>query len=351
MGATRSRTTLKDVAERVGVSAKTVSNVVNGTGWVTDELKARVQEAIADLGYRPNVAARNLRSGRTGMIAVALPDLSQPYFAELASDLVRAAQEKSITVLISQTDGRKDAEERIAHGVDLPLMDGLILSPLALTAADLEHRADATPLILLGEHIGETSLPHVAVDNTAAARAAVEHLLARGRRRIAAIGLQQDGPNETSVLRLSGYRAALEAAGIPFDPALVGVVEGYHRADGARAAEHLLDAGVDFDGVFAFNDLLALGALHVLGSRGIAIPEQVAVIGFDDIDEASFSTPTLSSVAPDTRALARAAIELLTEPRTAGADAGTTQAGTTQAAGSPAIPFTIAERASTGGHR
>lgn len=331
---TPNRTTLKDVAERVGVSAKTVSNVVNDTGWVTDELRARVQEAIVELGYRPNVAARNLRSGRTGMIAVALPDLSQPYFAELASDLVRAAQEKSIIVLINQTDGRKDAEERIAHGIDLPLMDGLILSPLALTAADLEHRTDATPLILLGEHIGETSLPHVAVDNTAAARAAVEHLLSRGRRRIAAIGLQQDGPNETSVLRLSGYRAALEAAGIPFDAALVEVVDGYHRADGARAAEHLLDSGVDFDGIFAFNDLLALGALHVLGSRGVAVPERVAVIGFDDIDEASFSTPALSSVAPDTRALAHAAIGLLTDP---------------SATAPPAIPFAIAERASTGG--
>jgi len=328
------RTTLKDVAERVGVSAKTVSNVVNGTGWVTDELKLRVQAAIADLGYRPNVAARNLRSGRTGMIAVALPDLSQPYFAELASDLVRAAQERSITVLISQTDGRKDAEERIAHGIDLPLMDGLILSPLALTAADLEHREDATPLILLGEHIGETSLPHVAVDNTAAARAAVEHLLARGRRRIAAIGVQQDGPNETSVLRLSGYRAALEAAGIPFDPALVGVVDGYHRADGANAAAHLLDTGVEFDAIFAFNDLLALGALHVLGARGVSVPDEVAVIGFDDIDEASYSTPSLSSVAPDTLALARAAIALLTD---------------LTPAGSPAIPFTIADRASTGG--
>jgi len=328
------RTTLKDVAERVGVSAKTVSNVVNGTGWVTDDLKARVQAAIVDLGYRPNVAARNLRSGRTGMVAVALPDLSQPYFAELASDLVRAAQERSITVLINQTDGRKDAEERIAHGIDLPLMDGLILSPLALTAADLEHRDDPTPLILLGEHIGETSLPHVAVDNTAAARAAVEHLLSRGRRRIAAIGMQQDGPNETSVLRLSGYRAALEAVGIPFDPALVGVVDGYHRADGAAAAAHLLDTGVEFDAIFAFNDLLALGALHVLGARGVSVPEQVAVIGFDDIDEASYSTPSLSSVAPDTRALARAAIDLLITP---------------SPAGSPAIPFTIADRASTGG--
>lgn len=330
-----SRTTLKDVAERVGVSAKTVSNVVNGTGWVTDELRARVKVAIAELGYRPNAAARKLRSGRSGMIAVALPDLSQPYFAELASDLVRAAEERSITVLISQTDGREDAERRLAEGVDLPVMDGLILSPLALTAADFEHRDDATPLILLGEHVGETALPHVAVDNTAAARAAVEHLLARGRRRIVALGAQQAGPNETSVLRLAGYRSALEAAGIAFDPALVATVDRYDRADGARAAEALLAAGIGFDAIFAFNDVLALGAMHVLISRGVSVPESVAVIGFDDIEEARYSTPALSSVAPDTRALARTAIDLLS------ADP--------PAEGIHSIPFMIAERASTTG--
>jgi DNA-binding LacI/PurR family transcriptional regulator len=329
------RTTLKDVAVHVGVSAKTVSNVVNGTGWVTDNLKSRVQLAIDELGYRPNVAARNLRRGRSGMIAVALPDLSQPYFAELASDLVRVAQERSITVLINQTDGHEDAERRIAEGIDMPVMDGLILSPLALTAADLEHRADATPMILLGEHIGETALPHVTVDNAAAARAAVEHLIVGGRRRIAAIGAQEDGPNETSLLRLSGYRQALEAAGIAFDPALVGVVDTYRRADGARAAENLLDSAADFDAIFAFNDLLALGAMHVLVSRGVRVPEQVAVIGFDDIDEAAYSTPALSSVAPDTLALARAAIDLLTaEP---------------PARGVHTIPFAIIDRASTSG--
>jgi len=126
----------------------------------------------------------------------------------------------------------------------------------------------------------------------------------------------------------------LEAAGIPFDPALVGVVDGYHREDGARAAEALLEAGVDFDGVFAFNDLLALGALHVLAAREVAVPGRVAVIGFDDIDEARFSTPSLSSVAPDTRALARAAIARLVD---ADSDAASS------------IPFTIAARASTVG--
>ncbi|WP_231917746.1 LacI family DNA-binding transcriptional regulator [Microbacterium pygmaeum] len=329
------RTTLKDVAERVGVSAKTVSNVVNGTGWVTDDLRGRVKAAIDELGYRPNVAARNLRNGRSGMIAVALPDLSQPYFAELASDLVRAAQERSITVLINQTDGREDAERRIAEGIDIPVMDGLILSPLALTAADFELRTDTTPLILLGEHVGETEMPHVAVDNTAAARAAVEHLIGLGRRRIAAIGAQQSGPNETSVLRLSGYRQALESAGIPFDPALVATVDTYYRGDGAQAAEALLDGGTPFDAVFAFNDLLALGALHVLGARGVSVPGQVAVIGFDNIEEAGYSTPALSSVAPDTLALARTAIDLLT------ADP--------PARGIHSIPFVIAARASTTG--
>jgi DNA-binding LacI/PurR family transcriptional regulator len=329
------RITLKDVAARVGVSAKTVSNVVNGTGWVTEELRGRVQQAIDELGYRPNVAARKLRSGRSGMIALALPDLSQPYFAELASQLVRAAQDRSITVLINQTDGRDDVERRIAEGVDLPVMDGLIFSPLALTAADLAGRVDRTPLLLLGEHIEDSGLPHLTVDNSAAAHAAVDHLLTRGRRRIAAIGAQEHGPNETAQVRLGAYRSALEAAGIAWNPDLVVTVERYLRSDGADAAARLLDSGVEFDAIFAFNDLLALGAMHVLTERGIRVPEQVAVIGFDDIDEARYSTPTLTSVSPDTLALAHRALDLLTtDPVTSGVHT---------------IPFTIAERASTAG--
>lgn len=305
------RTTLKDVADRVGVSAKTVSNVVNGTGWVTDELRDRVRVALVELGYRPNAAARQLRSGRSGMIALAVPELSQPYFAELAAELVRAAQERSITVLIHQTDGRADEERRISDGVDAPVMDGLIMSPLALGARDLEGRLDATPLVLLGEHIGASVFPHVTVDNTAAAKAATTHLLDQGCRRIAAIGAQSTGPNETAVLRLAGYRAALEEAGIDVDGRLIEHVAEYHRADGAAAARRLLDDGIGFDGVFAFNDLLALGAMHVLVTSGVRVPEDVAVIGFDDIDEARYSTPALSSVAPDTAALARKAIDLL----------------------------------------
>ncbi|HWS51843.1 MAG TPA: LacI family DNA-binding transcriptional regulator [Microbacterium sp.] len=313
------RTTLKDVADRVGVSAKTVSNVVNGTGWVTEELRQRVRTALDELGYRPNAAARQLRSGRSGMIALALPELSQPYFAELASELVRAAQERSVTVLVNQTDGRAEAERRISDGVDAPVMDGLIMSPLALGARDLAGRLDSTPLVLLGEHVGESAFPHVTVDNTAAAKAATQHLLSLGCRRIAAIGAQDSGPNETSMLRLTGYRAALEDAGIEVDERLIMHVDEFHRADGAAAARSILDQDLRPDAVFAFNDLLALGAMHVLVTAGIRIPEDVAVIGFDDIEEGRHSTPALSSVSPDTAALARKAIDLLfEEPPTPG---------------------------------
>lgn len=148
------RTTLKDVGARVGVSAKTVSNVVNGTGWVTDEVADRVRAAMAELGYRPNLAARQLRSGRSGMIALALPQLAQPYFAELASQLVRAAHERGITVLIQQTDSDVEAERRILSGIGAPAVDGLIMSPLTLGPADLYARTDPTPLLLLGEQAG-----------------------------------------------------------------------------------------------------------------------------------------------------------------------------------------------------
>ncbi|WP_019178864.1 LacI family DNA-binding transcriptional regulator [Microbacterium yannicii] len=329
------RTTLKDVAAHVGVSAKTVSNVVNGTGWVTDDLAARVRTALVELGYRPNAAARQLRSGRNGMIALALPELSQPYFAELASELVRAAQERSMTVLVNQTDGRPEAERRISDGIDGPAVDGLILSPLALGAKELEGRLDSTPLVLLGEHIGDSTFPHVTVDNTAAAKAATEHLIALGCRSIAAIGAQQSGPNETSELRLAGYRAALDEAGMAWDERLVFSVDEFHRADGADAARRILDSDLRPDGVFAFNDLLALGALHVFVTSGLDVPQDLAIIGFDDIEESRYSTPALSSIAPDTAALARRAIDLLfDQPATPGMHT---------------VGFTIAHRASTKG--
>lgn len=315
------RIRLQDVAERAGVSIKTVSNVVNGKGAITAHTRAKVEDALTQLQYRPNVAARHLRRGNSGMIAVALPELTQPYFAEIASALVRAAKTRQLTVLLNQTEGQAESERAISDGIDMPLMDGLVLSPLALTAEDLRHRLDDSPLVLLGEHLGdEAPFPHVAIDNRTAAQAATEHLIGLGRRRIAAIGAKDltsgdATPAETATLRLEGYQRALRAAGIPAAPELVAAVHDFHRADGADAMHALLALAEPPDAVFCFNDLLALGALRALRDRGLSCPGDVAVIGIDDIEEGRYSVPSLSTVAPDKQALAEAAIDLLLSPR------------------------------------
>lgn len=326
------RIRLQDVAERAGVSIKTVSNVVNNKGAITAATRARVEEALAELRYRPNVAARHLRRGNSGMIAVALPEITQPYFAEIASELVRAAKARHLTVLLNQTDGLLETERAVSDGVDMPLMDGLVLSPLALGAQDLRRRTDTTPLVLLGEHVdGTTGIAHVAIDNHAAARAATEHLARIGRRRIAAIGAKHAAddaaPAETAELRLAGYRDALAAAGLPWQEELVGTVRDFHRADGAAAMHDLLALPEPPDAVFCFNDLLALGALRALRDHGLTAPEDVAVIGIDDIEEGRFSAPSLSTVAPDKRAIAETAIDLLLGTRAPQEGAATTVVG------------------------
>lgn len=303
---------LKDVAEYAGVSIKTVSNVVNGYVHVSAATRAKVQEAIAALNYRPNTAARHLRRGRSGVIALALPELSAPYFAELAGHIVRAADERSLKVVIEQTDGARAQELEITEGIPGHLIDGLILSPLALTKEDLARRSGQVPLILLGEHFADSRLADlVVIDNVAAAAEAVTHLVSLGHKRIAAIGAQHAAVGATARLRLKGYRQALRKAGLRYDPALVMTAEEYHRHDGAIAMERLLDLASPPDAVFCFNDLLGLGALRTLLSRGLSAPGDVAVVGFDDIEESRYSTPTLTTVAPDKQQIARTAVDLL----------------------------------------
>jgi len=302
---------LRDVAERAGVSVKTVSNVVNGYLHVSTTTRARVQAALDELNYRPNLSARNLRNRRSGIVALALPELDLPYFAELTRCVIKAAEARSWTVLIDQTDGLPERESVVLQGIRDQLIDGLIFSPLAASREEITARRDDTPMVLLGELVAEGSADHVAIDNVLAARQATEHLIGLGRRRIAAIGAQAGGELGTAPVRLAGYRRALRGAGLPFDGSLVMPASSYHRADGAQAMRQLLDAADPPDAVFCFTDLLALGAIRTLLSRGVRVPEDVAVVGFDDIEDGRFSTPTLTTIAPDKDELARVAVELL----------------------------------------
>lgn len=304
--------TMKDVAERAGVSAKTVSNVINGHRYISPSTRVAVMDAVAELGYQVNISARNLRVGRTNMIMLAVPDLTQAYFAEIAARVIHEAGRHGLKVLVEQTGGLRENEEDVLRGVQANMTDGLIFSPLGLGREDTALFDVSFPMVLLGNRVSGTS-DAVLMRDEAAAHAATSHLLAGGARRIAVIGAYPDESNGSAELRMQGYRRALEEAGVPYDDDLVVVTHRWHRSNGASGAASLLRRGTPFDALFAFNDLLALGALHEIQLNGVRVPEDVSVIGYDDIDEGRYSTPTLSTVSPGMEEVARMAVDLLAE--------------------------------------
>ncbi|SDY96515.1 DNA-binding transcriptional regulator, LacI/PurR family [Amycolatopsis xylanica] len=301
--------TLKDVATLAGVSVKTVSNVVNGYDFVKPENRRRVEEALAATGYRPNMGARNLRRGRTGFIALVVPELSIPYFGELAGLVITAAHDRDWSVLIEQTQGTRERERATLASLGPHMIDGAIIGPEALEVDDFTELAPKVPLVMLGEHALDVPIDRVAIDNVLAARTAVTHLAAMGRRRIAAIGANPH--RGTAALRLTGYREALVAAGLPSIPEYVSPALNYHRADGANAMAHLLSLPEPPDAVFCFNDMLAIGALRTAAERGFRVPDDIAIAGFDNTEESAYSLPSLTTIAPDKAAIARAAVDLI----------------------------------------
>jgi DNA-binding LacI/PurR family transcriptional regulator len=309
---------LKDVAARAGVSVRTVSNVVSNAAPVAAATREKVLRAIEELQYRPNLAARNLRQGRTGIIGLAIPEFHSPYFGELTGLLVDAAQERGWTVLIDQTAGRPERERGLMRGVAGHAVDGMIISPWSVGPAEMNVQAGAAaassaPLVVLGEFDSGERCDHVVIDNVAAAREATGHLVALGRRRIAAVGAQPHLHNGTAELRLRGYRQALTAAGLPDDPRQVATVASLHRAEGLRAAVELLDAQDRPDAVFCFSDELALGVVRAAHERGLRVPQDLAVAGFDDIEDGRYAVPALTTVSPDKAEIATLAVQCLAD--------------------------------------
>ncbi|SMQ59329.1 LacI family DNA-binding transcriptional regulator [Agreia sp. VKM Ac-1783] len=305
--------TLHDVARLAGVSIKTVSNVINDYPHIRPATREKVEAAIDELGYQPNLSARSLRSGRSGVISLLIPDLRNAYFAELADAVMRAARAKGLSVIIEQMPGGKKEELEILRGPRMQLVDGILYSVLALGEEDAHHLDNSMPMVLLGDRIFHGPKDHVTMQNTEGSRAATEHLLSLGRRRVAALGAHPGEVVGSAGLRLDGYRQALAERGVEYDPALVIPVMSWHRQDGAEAMRAFLAEGVAFDGLVGFNDSMALGAMRVMQEAGLQIPGDVAVIGFDDIDETRYSIPSLSTIDPSKDQIAETAVDLLLE--------------------------------------
>jgi LacI family repressor for deo operon, udp, cdd, tsx, nupC, and nupG len=302
--------TLEDVAAEARVSKSSVSNVINNHPHVRESMRQRVNEAIEKLGYRPQAIGQNLVSGRTGLVSLAIPNFAQPYFAELARAAVAAADDVGMRLIVQQTDNLLEREREAADSWNLGAADGLIFSPSVIDDDEIETRRGRAPLVLLGERSKLSSVDRVGIDSVVISHAATRHLLDQGRSRLVMIGDKTFGDPFVVSEREAGFHQALEEAGLR-EAGPVGAVRDWTREDGARAVEEILDAHVEFDAIFCANDLLALGAMSTLRRRGLRVPDDVAVIGIDDIEEGRFASPTLSTMFIDKEWMAREAVRLL----------------------------------------
>ncbi|MET4782209.1 LacI family DNA-binding transcriptional regulator [Glaciihabitans sp. UYNi722] len=301
--------TARDVAKLAGVSQRTVSDVVNLPGRVGAETRLRVQAIIDEVGYRPNPHARGLRTNRTGLIAFVVPELNIPYFSDLARSLISELDQRSLTLVVDQTNGDPVRERAVLSGGAVSAtFDGVLLNALNLTASDVEAAAATQPIVLLGEEDYGPSVDQISVDGVGAAFAATRHLIETGCTRIAAIGLQSQATG-TTAQREAGFVMAMQQSGLDPYRYMTGVE--YTRESGAQAMRAMLDREDPPDGVFCFNDLLALGAMRAAWKRGFDIPGQIAFVGFDDIEDGRYAMPSLSTISPDKATIARRAVEML----------------------------------------
>lgn len=338
MAGARRTATIYDVARLAGVSHQTVSRHLRGID-IRPSMRERVEAAMRELDFRANVAAQNLRRGRTSMIALSIPSLNQPYFAELAQSVVHAARAHDLTVFVETTENERGRELATLEHIRTRQVDGILFVSSVLEPSDLAEVPDGAALVLIGDRLPGGRFDHVTMANRAAAERATSHLVQCGRRRIVALGAQEPSTTGAAPQRLAGYRAALARNGISAVDELVVHADEWVRASGVAGIEAVLSRGVSFDAVFGFNDALSLGALRALQSAGLRVPQDVMVVGFDDTEDARFSTPSLTSIAPGRDAIAARAVELLVA-RIAGNDLARAEL---------TVDFLLVERESTDG--
>jgi LacI family transcriptional regulator len=302
------RPTIYDVARLAGVSTATVSRALNGTGQIAPATRAAIDAAVEQLGYHPNTVARSLVTKSTQTIALLLPDITNPFYAELVSGIQERALEARHTMLLCTTESDPEREEQYlsllrAKQVDGVLVDGLVLPPDRIA----RFVREGLPIVCLDRDVDSTSVPLVQVDNRLGARLATEHLLSLGHTRIAHVSGAPD--LRISQERVQGYRDALAAAGVKPDWDLI-AVGSFLEEGGYEAARTLLDRS-DFTGVFAANDLSAIGVMHAIVESGRAIPGDVSVVGFDDLRLSRFTTPPLTTIHQPAFEIAQRATQLL----------------------------------------
>lgn len=303
-------TTIYDIARMAGVSVATVSRHLNGTATVLPETAARIQRAIEATGFAPNRAASSLTTKRTGLLGFLTSDMINPFTAEVGQAMTEEAGELGFSLLTAITGGKEERFLQMLTELRRHQVDGVVITPpqteRTLTALR-QLMAGGTPLTTIGVDLVDEGAAFVSVDTYNGALAAVEHLIGLGHRRISFVG----GPDPaTGRGRLQGFTDAMQGASIPVDERLI-VGDTLDREGGARALDHLIGGSRPPTAVFAINDVMALGALQAAHARRIRIPNDLSIVGFDDIAMASHASPPLTTVAQPKALLGRTAARFL----------------------------------------
>jgi LacI family transcriptional regulator len=286
------RVTIAHVASLAGVSPTTVSHVLSGKRVVGQATRDTVMEAIRELGYRPNHVARNLRTRQSHMVAVVVPDITNPFYAVLTRGLADALDAAGYGTYVCSTDGQHERERKFFQDVMDRGVDGIVFASGETASEVTFGPADyATPIICIGDHLDHPLCDAVVPDDETGTREAASFLASRGYQRIAMI----QGPLRYGAQRTTGFHAAMQAAKqkVPAERMVRG---DWTRRGGYEAMRTLMALPEPPDAVFCANDLMAIGALDVAHERGLEVPTDVALIGFDDVDAATIVTPQLTTV-------------------------------------------------------
>lgn len=306
-----SRATIKDVAKAANVSIATVSHVINETRYVEDETKQRVLLALKQLDYRPNIVARSMRNGKTCTIGLVVPDVSNLFFSEIARRIENYGFEKGYSVILCNSDNNLKKESQYFDILLAKSVDGVIFMPTGneINSFD-DYILKNIPIVVADRNYYGDTVDTVMIDNEYGGWLATNHLIECGCKKIACI----TGPDfvESGIQRVEGYQRALHEAGIAEVPSLI-VHGDFSMQSGYKAMDALITAGKEIDSVFVLNDMMAIGAMACIRAHGRSIPEDIAVIGFDNIELAASMYPSLSTIAQPMEEIAASLVNILLE--------------------------------------
>lgn len=313
--------TISEVAREAGVSVATVSRVINRTGAVSQNTRERVQAAIGKLGYQPNVWGRSLRRGESRMLLIFVPNVTNPYYANIIAGIEDTARAGGYNTMLCINGGDRAKRLEYLELLHNGRADGAVFLDAALDSKAVPAVARECPVVQCCEYCADETISHVSIDNRAAAEDVVNYLLSLGHRRIGFVGSTNHFISTRQ--RREGYEAVLAGAGIPLGEDYEAFADhDYSFLSGIRAAGELLDLKERPTALFCISDVLALGAVRAAEERGLKVPEDLTVVGFDDVEYAAMFRPMLTTVSQPCYELGRCSCELLLG-QIGGGEAGT----------------------------